>query len=113
MKKTLYFWGLFMLLGNIFVLLAFLYGKLTVYKLSVYLSLNVAISAVLARIIATIVETYEEYMYQKKLAEVEAYIERLKKEKEEEEQKKWEAISVDDIVEALTTLGKEHIVEEK
>ncbi len=102
-----------MLLGNIFVLLAFLYGKLTVYKLSVYLSLNVAISAVLARIIATIVETYEEYMYQKKLAEVEAYIERLKKEKEEEEQKKWEAISVDDIVEALTTLGKEHIVEEK
>ncbi len=113
MKKILYFWGLFILLGNIFVLLAFVYGKLTVYKLSIYLSLNVAIAAILARVVATVVETYEEYVYQKKLAEVEEYIEKLRKEKEEEEQKKWEAISVDDIVEALTTLGKEHIVEEK
>ncbi len=102
-----------MLIGNVFLFVAFLYGKLSVYKLSVYLSLNVAISAVLARLVAYFIQTYEEYMYQKKLEEVEAYIERLRMEKEKEEQKKWEAISVDDIVEALTTLGKEHIVEEK
>jgi len=113
MKRALYYWGVLMLIGNIFIVVAFLYSKISLYKLSVYISLNLAVSALLARLISTVVENYEEYLYAKRLAEVEAYIEQLKAEKEEEEKKKWEAISVDDIVDALTTLGKEHIVEDK
>ena len=102
-----------MIIGNLFLLVAYVYSGIGVDKLSVYVSLNVVISAILARLIATIVDTYEEYVYQKKLAEVEEYIEKMKAEKEEQEKKKWESVSVDDIVDALTTLGKEHIVEEK
>lgn len=113
MKRTLYFWGVFLLIGNILMLLAFLYGKLDIDKLTVMVLINLVISAVLARIVTTIVESYEEYVYQKKLAEVEAYIEQLRKEKEKKEEEKWKAITVDDIVDALVTLGKEHIVEEK
>ncbi len=102
-----------MIIGNLFLLVAYVYSEIGVDKLSLYVSLNVVVSAILARLIATIVETYEEYVYQRKLAEVEEYIEKMKAEKEEQEKKKWESVSVDDIVDALTTLGKEHIVEEK
>ncbi len=102
-----------MIIGNLFLLVAYVYSGIGVDSLSLYISLNVVISAILARLIATVIETYEDYVYQKRLAEVEEYIERMKAEKEEQEKKKWESVSVDDIVDALTTLGKEHIVEEK
>ncbi len=108
----LFYWGLLMLAGDVFVGIMLLLGKISLAQVPYFIGGVLLVSAALARVISAIHIAWEE----KKRRE---YLEAIRREAElfamkyaEREQRELEAITMDDVVEALRKMGKEHIVEE-
>jgi len=108
----LFYWGLLMLAGNTLVVVLLLMDKISLAQVPYFVGIVLLVSAALARALYTIHVAWEE-------KKVKDYLEHIRREAElivmkyvEKEQREREAITMDDVVEALRKMGKEHIVEE-